>query len=384
MVRNGTSGKQIIISEMNLLQIYGHPSHYKGTIYGLIDKELGGDFVFGIMQTDVKEMDLSVLTHSIRRIQRYSFPFGSYMSGMPSLIREHYDTYLINDEIRDISTWFFLLRKILFNRNKRVFGWGHGMLGKEGLLKRFAYRLFFGMMDGAFIYNERSCQLMRSRGIKTKLYPIYNSLNYGEQLRLRGSMSITHIFRDHFGNDNKNIVFIGRLTKVKRFDLLIDAVAILKNRGVIINITFIGDGIERESMVRMVDEKGLKKNVWFYGACYDEKKNAELIYNADLCVSPGNIGLTAMHVMMFGCPAITNDDFDHQMPEFEAIRDGISGSFFKAGDSYSLADGIDKWFAIHDSDREDVRKACYHEIDSKWNPIYQIATFKRALLGGTR
>ena len=104
-----------------------------------------------------------------------------------------------------------------------------------------------------------------------------------------------------------------------------------------------------------------------------------MIFNADLCVSPGNIGLTAIHVLMFGCPAITNNDFAHQMPEFEAIHDGRTGSFFKAGDSSSLADVISDWFMKHKNDRDYVRQACYSEIDSNWNPSYQIEIIKSAI-----
>ena len=187
------------------------------------------------------------------------------------------------------------------------------------------------------------------------------------------------MYQEHFGNENRNVVFIGRLTSVKRFDLLIDAVALLKRRGEQVNVTFVGDGAERQNMEKRVDELGIREQVWFYGACYDERKNAELIYNADVCVSPGNIGLTAMHVLMFGCPAITNDDFDHQMPEFEAIQEGRSGAFFRAGDSASLADVMSRWFATHSEDREDVRKACYDVIDSKWNPHNQIRILKEVL-----
>lgn len=69
------------------------------------------------------------------------------------------------------------------------------------------------------------------------------------------------------------------------------------------------------------------KNVWFYGSCYDEQTNAELIYNADMCVAPGNVGLTAIHAMTFGCPVITHSDFKWQMPEFEAIHPGKTGDF---------------------------------------------------------
>ena len=82
---------------------------------------------------------------------------------------------------------------------------------------------------------------------------------------------------------------------------------------------------------------------------------------------------------MFGCPAITNDDFNHQMPEFEVIREGETGSFFNAGDSDSLANCIDGWFASHISNRDQVRQACYNEIDSKWNPHHQLEIIKSVL-----
>ncbi len=366
---------------MKFVQIYNYASHYKSTIHRLIDSELGGDFVTGDLKTDVKEMDLTIPSHKVTKLHIIKMGKTKYMKGMPGLISANYDTYLIGDEIRDISTWLFLIKRKLFYRKKKVYGWGHGMLGKESKSKQLLYKWFFNMMDGAFIYNERSCKMMKERGVKTPLYPIYNSLNYDKQLSLRERLEPSGLYQEHFGNNSKNIVFIGRLTKVKRFDLLIDAVSQLKQKGEIVNVTFIGDGVERENMEKRVDELGIRNQIWFYGACYDEKKNAELIYNADLCVSPGNIGLTAMHVLMFGCPAITNDDFDRQMPEFEAIQEGKSGAFFKAGDSKSLADCINKWFVTHKDNREAVRTACYKEIDSKWNPHNQINTFKKVILG---
>ena len=240
----------------------------------------------------------------------------------------------------------------------------------EKLLKKFYFRLAGG---GIFLYGNYARELMIKEGFNPdKLYVIHNSLDYDVQLSIRQSLQEKPIYQEHYGNDNKNIVFIGRLTKVKRFDLLIDAIVALKERGELVNVTFIGDGVERQNMETLVEKKGIRDQVWFYGACYDEKTNAELIYNADLCVSPGNIGLTAMHVLMFGCPAITNDDFNHQMPEFEAIQDGVTGAFFHAGDSTSLAVTISKWFAAHGENREEVRMACYKEIDEQWTPEFQI------------
>ena len=175
-------------------------------------------------------------------------------------------------------------------------------------------------------------------------------------------------------------MFIGRLTKVKKLDMLIEAVARLKANEEHYNIVFVGDGVERDSLQQQVNGLGISEQVWFYGACYDEKTNAELIYNADLCVAPGNIGLTAIHVLMFGCPAISHNDFAWQMPEFESIKTGQTGDFFEKGSVESLASTITKWFAEKKDKRDEVRQACYKEIDTNWNPYYQMDIIKKNLI----
>ena len=355
-------------------------AHYRAPIYRLIDEEIGCDFCFGDKLGDIKKMDYSQLHGQVVEVHNVFWHGIEYQHGILRLLREDYDTYIIYSGIRCISSWLFLLLRKLFYPQKRVFAWSHGLLGKENGLTRWLYKQMFRLFTGGFIYNERSRELMIKSGISDgKLHTIYNSLDYDRQLPLRQSLVLSRLYQDHFGNENKNIVFIGRLTKVKRFDLLLDAVALLKGRGEMVNVTFIGDGVELNNMKKRVEELGINQQVWFYGACYDERTNAELIFNADLCVSPGNIGLTAMHVLMFGCPAITNDDFDHQMPEFEAIKEGKSGAFFEAGNTLSLANSIRQWFDIHENDREDVRHFCYHEIDTKWNPHNQISIFKKVL-----
>ncbi len=366
---------------MKLLVQGNIASHYRAPIYQLMDEELGCDFCFGDKLGDIKKMNYTSLKGKVVEVRNYSYKGIEYQRGVLKLLRNDYDTYIIYTGTHCLSAWFFLIAKTMFYPNKKVYGWTHGMLGNESRFKLWMYKRLFGMMTGAFIYNERSTRLMRERGVPPdKLYTIYNSLDYDKQYLLRQKLKTNYIYQKHFGNEYKNIVFIGRLTKVKRFDLLLEADALLKERGEFVNVTFIGDGVERENMERRVNELGISNQVWFYGACYDEKINADLIFNADLCVSPGNIGLTAMHVLMFGCPAITNDDFDHQMPEFEAIQKGKSGDFFKAGDSRSLANTISHWFAEHSEDREAVRQDCYKEIDTKWNPHTQLEIFKKVLL----
>ena len=231
-----------------------------------------------------------------------------------------------------------------------------------------------------FLYGNYSKELLLRNGFpENKLFVIHNSLFYERQKAIRDSIKPSDIYVKHFSNNNPVIIFIGRLTQVKRLDLLINAVALLKQRGNAYNIVFVGDGETRQYLEHLVAETGLTSNVWFYGACYDEQTNAELIYNADLCVAPGNIGLTAMHTMVFGCPVITHDNFKWQMPEFEAIHPNSTGCFFEYDNIESLAKTISNWFAAKQTQRETVRQACYNEIDTQWTPQFQLEVIKKVL-----
>ena len=367
---------------MKILQQDNIGSHYRSAIYKLMDQELNCDFCFGDKLDDIKKMDYSVLSHKVKEVHNKQFRGGFYyQKGILQFLREDYDIYIFIGDTRCISTWLFCVLVRLFYPEKTVYFWSHGWYGKETYFERLIKKFFFKLpKGGCFLYGKHARDLMIKEGFSpNKLYVIHNSLDYDTQLSLRESLQIKPIYYEHFSNSYNNIVFIGRLTKVKRFDLLLEAIAILKLRGEIVNIIFIGDGVERQNMENMAINKGIISQVWFYGASYDEKTNAELIYNADLCVSPGNIGLTAIHVMMFGCPAITNDDFKHQMPEYEAILEGLTGSFFRANDCKSLADTISRWFVEHSDDREQVRRNCYKEIDNEWNPHMQVALIKQVL-----
>ena len=142
-------------------------------------------------------------------------------------------------------------------------------------------------------------------------------------------------------------------------------------------MVIVGSGSLKGDLLKQVDELALHENVWFYGASYDENENGRLLCSADLCVAPGNIGLTAIHAMTYGCPCLSHDNFPMQMPEFEAIADGKTGTFFKYNDIDSLCDAIVRWFDREDYDRAAIRENCFREIDMNWNPHNQIKIIKR-------
>ena len=69
------------------------------------------------------------------------------------------------------------------------------------------------------------------------------------------------------------------------------------------------------------------------------------------------------------------------MPEFEAIHEGETGCFFKRDDINSLASTISKWLEEKGNKRQEVREACFKEIDENWNPHKQIKIIKSVIYG---
>ena len=245
-------------------------------------------------------------------------------------------------------------------------------------MKKWIKRIYFGLADGNFLYGNYAREVAIQQGNNPdKFWVIHNSLDYDRHVQLRETIKPSEIYKKHFGNNNPVLIFIGRLTKVKKLNQIFEAVALLKNKDKHYNIVLVGDGEERTKLEECATR--LKIPVWFYGCCYDEAINAELIYNADMCVSPGNVGLTAIHTMTFGTPVLTHSNFSNQMPEFEAIKNGKTGVFFKEDSVEDIAENIIEWFNQPNYSRQMIRKNCMEEIDNYWTPEYQLNVLKRAL-----
>lgn len=365
---------------MNRICFYfNKPAKYRESIYRKMEEEFEADWHFGQSRNNLKLFDPS----DFRNVVFHNSLANSkvkWTKGILSLLFKGYNRYLMSGETRDIAVFLFLIIRKLFFFNKKVYLWTHGWYGKESF-KEFLYKkIYYSCADGLFLYGNYARECMIKEGFdEKKLFVIHNSLAYETQLNLRQQLSRTDIYKDHFGNSNPVICFIGRLKKVKKLDMLVSALYNLKKQGQIYNLVFIGDGECKDSLEQQVDGYGLSQQVWFYGECFDENTNAELIFNADLCVAPGNVGLTAIHTLMFGCPVITHNDYKWQMPEFEAIKEGVTGSFFKRNDVDSLVQSITNWFIEKQNKRKDVMNACFNEIDSFWNPSYQIEVLKKGM-----
>lgn len=366
---------------MSICYIGNIASHYRANIFSRMCNDLSCDFYFGqpkgISQT-IKTLPLSFFSTHAEMLQNVYFPRigGFWQKNAVKLLRNKYDVYIITGDLSCYSTWVILLLNYFFY-HKRIVLWGHGWYGRESFSKTIIKKVYYALSDRILVYGDRAKQLMEKQGINSKkIFVVHNSLDYEQQQDVIKHLPLSNPIQNHFKNEYPCIIFTGRLMPPKRIDMILEALSQLKREKTIINCVFVGDGPEKQNLESIVSRLNLKNQVWFYGACYDELIIGSLYWHADLCVSPGNVGLTAIHSLTYGCPVVTHNDFANQMPEFEAIIPGKTGDFFDHGNVASLKETILKWIDLSRLNKPEIQQHCFQTVQEGWTPDYQVRVLK--------
>jgi glycosyltransferase involved in cell wall biosynthesis len=362
--------------------IFNIATHYRAPIYKQIDKELHCDFFIGDkVKSPLKKMNYQELLGFKYELKNKFFIGGVYWQKRAvKTIFSGYKNYIITGDPHCMSTWvILLLARLTF---KKTYLWTHGWYGRETRIKKLIKKVFFGLSNHVLLYGDYARELMIEEGFKAyKLHCIYNSLDYDTQVEVRKSLKETNIFKEKFGNDYPVLCYVGRIQKSKKLDILIEAMSILSERfKKPVNLVIVGKEAEETGLEMLVEKCNLSNNVWFYGPCYNEEELGSIFYNSNLCVSPGKVGLTAIHSLTYGCPLITQDKFENQGPEFESITPGITGDFFEENNINDLVLKINEWLKIHPINNDIIRNDCYKIIDERYNPHIQIKILKRLII----
>lgn len=365
---------------MKICCVFNYNPLYRFPIYSAMSKAFDCDFFFGdSIFEPLKQFNPKKLKGFIKYIHAKQCSFGYiWHSGIREIFSTKYDVFIIGGSQTYLINWLVMIYAKLFK--KKIIYWTHGFKHEVNLKKISLSRLYHSMINQYLVYNEYNTRYMLKAGIKQeKINVIYNSLDSLVQTNIYKTLKSSTIYQDYFNNNNPVLIFIGRIQKRMKVELLIKAVKMLQEEGVMVNTVIVGAYMDGVNIEELVSEYNLNKQVWMYGPSFDEKQNSELLYNADVCVAPGTIGLTAIHSLSYGTPCITHNNYSEIGPEFEAIREGFTGSFFKENDVYSLADAIKKWIGHDLIRRNETRKYAREEIEQRWCVDGQIKTLKHIL-----
>lgn len=376
----------------NIAVITNIAPHYRSILWEKLLKNrsyhfefyFGNDVYQGIEKINFKTERFASIQNQIHHIRNVYFK-SKLLFWQKGILRKcivkKIDAAIILGDSYIISNW---IAAIIFRiRGIQVIFWSHGLYGNEGWFKKRYRTLFYKLANEHLLYERRAKGLMVSSGFNAnKLHIIFNSLDYEATLLFRTTYK-DKIKKQTFSFFNNpelpTILFIGRLTKVKKLDYLVEAIHLLKSQQYNVNLLIIGEGDQKETLKLQMQSLNVMDQCYLYGACYSEEVLAKLISTADLCVSPGNVGLTAIHSMSYGTPVLTHDNFQRQMPEVGAITEGKNGCFFKENDLSSMVDHIKDWLFSNKLTRNEIRENCYGVIDKYYNPNYQVRVIENLL-----
>ena len=328
-----------------------------------------------IKVSDVKE----VIGESFFRCRNRWF-FGKYLYqfGLLKKLRtEEVRTVTFLGDPNFLTTWIALF--YLKFMGVPSFLWTHGFIDRGSILRRRILLFYYRLCSGIFLYGEKARDQLLDAGFNPEnLHVIYNSLDYPRQKSLRLELLNSDKY-SRVGSEEEvfNVVFIGRLTFHKKLDFLIRSIPEILSSACPVVLTFVGDGEAKEELVELASNLGVSNSIVFTGAAYDEQDIAPILTTADCCVSPGEIGLTAMHALAYGTPIVTHSNESTQMPEFEAVISGSTGELFVEND---LQDMIQSILMVWKNGKSYYSDNCISIIEEKYNPEVQAKLIEEVLL----
>lgn len=227
----------------------------------------------------------------------------------------------------------FFIAKIL---RVKVCWWSHATLAGQGFLGRWLRLFFYKHADGILAYDEVGRLRLEKAGVEpSTMTTIWNCLNDADYKLSANERQVTE-------NDcTIRVLYIGRLYRDKKMRLLIEAAAILKDRGVTFVVDIVGDGPELTATKEKSIALDLNDVIRFHGAKYDDELT-RFLSKADIGVIPSWAGLSAIQYMASGIPVITEENrgINHP-PEVSAIIEDETGAFFDFESAESLANTIE-------------------------------------------
>ena len=155
-------------------------------------------------------------------------------------------------------------------------------------------------------------------------------------------------------------IFVGRLTRVKRCDLILKAfVEVLKTTKA--RLLIVGDGVERKNLEKLTNTLGIGDNVYFAGL--QSNPYPYIAQSRALVLASTSEGFPTVIVeaMFLGVPVVSSDcPFGPR----EILQDGKYGKLFAVGDHKAMAKLIMETFNSPVNAQSLIDRAKFFSVDS--------------------
>ena len=267
-------------------------------------------------------IDFAVLTHDIQDVEDKPkfqvFVKPPTRKAFVGFIKEFKPdaviTYLNLSETRIFPVVYYCKLK-----NIPVIYWGHGinLLTPNHLIKNIIYYHLHRLADAIILYTSNEKKYILSKN-HYKVFIANNTLDLSNMPVRNKKEDLARVRKNYAIKEKKYVLFVGRMTTVKRLDILLNLF-----RNTEIALVVVGPNIPQEQL----DIINNVPNYYYLGTIYDDNE-IQAIYNAAMFFSiPGNIGLGLNQAFHWGVPVITLDGLN--TPEINYLKNGENGYIVK-------------------------------------------------------
>lgn len=313
---------------------------YRRPLFGRMAEEIGAQFrvysssdpALGILDVDHTQNAWDFKLGPIRRF----YPGFEWQSGAMDIPISRNDVVILCGAPRNITT-LLLLAKCKAKGAKTIW-WGQYWSATSKVWRARVRFLLMRLADAIMFYTEQELDEFRVQA-ECKTTQLLGALNNGIETtainRFRAPYAIASRPTD--------LLFLGRITAKAELGLLLEALSKPSCAGVTLNV--VGEGPELTHLKKRASVLGLAERIIWQSATTDEMEIAESANSCKVFVYPGAVGLSLIHGLTYGLPAIIHDNRWQHMPEVAAHRPGVNGVSFRQGNVDSLAKTISELLA---------------------------------------
>jgi glycosyltransferase involved in cell wall biosynthesis len=252
------------------------------------------------------------------------------------LLQKDVDVLVLMWHFAHVSTWLLLLTKWI--HRKKIIIWGQGISVKRYLEEEkrpnILMKWMLALADGAWIYMGKEADFWKCIFPKKKIVALNNTLSGVEEMVEYNTPCSKDELKSKYNIKEKIILlFCARFNNpYRRVDLLLKTIEQLDDT--IFGFVVIGEGCYKPDFSKF-------KNVYEFGAVYDENIKRDLFALSDVYFQPAWVGLSIVEAMAYGKPICTFKRQEDllQCVEYSYIEDGENGLIFKDIDdcTYKIA-----------------------------------------------
>jgi glycosyltransferase involved in cell wall biosynthesis len=307
---------------------------YRVDFFDRTAKLLGGNF-----EMYYSPLDMGVLTEGQDDFE-WAKPLGTmkelpmlsyWQIGAMSVPFTRNDIVVVSGAPRCLTNILLLIKARL--KGTPTVWFGHYWSSTTAQHRFFLRMLLMKLANTVLFYTDREIEEYREgigKSDKRHIAALNNGIDNTDIKRLRKSYVAAE--------RPKSLLFIGRLFEKCELETLLEAMA--DPRLIDFQLQVIGDGPATPNMKKLAVKLGVQDRIIWHGGTTDENKIAEIANQCRLFAFPGAVGLSLIHAMGYGLPAIINDNRWTNGPEITAFSDGETGRSFRQGSIVDMATKI--------------------------------------------